>query len=317
MKELELRPPREDEAAAIADLFDAVTLAGYGTPDASEDEIRLWFTAPEVDTERDIRVAVARDGQLLGYGDVSDESRLHTRIWFDVRVRPGAGPAVAEQLLDALEPRALEFAAEAGSGEQVVLRGFAWDTEREVNGVYLGRGFEVVRHSFRMQIELDEEPPPSGWPEGIEVRTFDPEHDERAVYDAQNEGFADAWEYYPSPYEEWRHHMLGAAEFDPTLWFLATDGGEIAGICLCRGHEAETNTGWVRVLAVPPRWRRRGIAQALLRHAFREFRARGRRRVGLGVDAESTTGAIELYTRAGMRVSRKANIYDRAHPLAG
>jgi mycothiol synthase len=62
--------------------------------------------------------------------------------------------------------------------------------------------------------------------------------------------------------------------------------------------------GWVGILGVRPPWRRRGIALALLLHSFAVFRERGCTRVGLGVDAESTTGALELYERAGMHVHR-------------
>jgi ribosomal protein S18 acetylase RimI-like enzyme len=48
-------------------------------------------------------------------------------------------------------------------------------------------------------------------------------------------------------------------------------------------------------------WRRRGLGLALLRHSFQEFFRRGRRKVGLGVDASSLTGATRLYEKAGMR----------------
>lgn len=304
-----IRPPRADESEAIADLFNEISIAGYGTADTTADEIRLWFTSPEVNPETDIRVAEGADGRLLGYADVSDDGGTGTRIWFDVRELPGAG--VAGPVLDELMPRADEYAAKAAPGAQVLLRGYAPSQERTLAEMYAERGFEVVRHSYRMAIDLADEPPLPEWPEGVDVRTFD-EREERAVYAAVNEGFADMWEYVANPFEEWRHFMIGAADFDPTLWFVAVEGDEIAGVCLCRPHDpGDPDVGWIRVLAVRPPWRRRGIGQALLRHAFHEFRRRGRPRAGLGVDAESTTGALELYERAGMRVAREASIYDR------
>ena len=60
----------------------------------------------------------------------------------------------------------------------------------------------------------------------------------------------------------------------------------------------------MRVLGVLRSHRRRGIGEALLRYAFVEFKGRGFERVGLGVDAESPTGAVALYERAGMHVAR-------------
>jgi mycothiol synthase len=43
------------------------------------------------------------------------------------------------------------------------------------------------------------------------------------------------------------------------------------------------------------------VGRALLRDAFRKFWDRGEPSVGLGVDAENTTGAFQLYESAGMR----------------
>ena len=63
--------------------------------------------------------------------------------------------------------------------------------------------------------------------------------------------------------------------------------------------------GWIGTLGVRPAWRRRGLGEALLRAAFAELFARGRRRVGLGVDTENVTGALRLYERVGMRPIRQ------------
>ncbi len=72
--------------------------------------------------------------------------------------------------------------------------------------------------------------------------------------------------------------------------------------------------GWVNLLGVRRPWRRRGVALALLQHSFREFYARDRRKVGLGVDAQSLTGATRLYEKAGMRSdpSRQFVLYERS-----
>jgi ribosomal protein S18 acetylase RimI-like enzyme len=66
----------------------------------------------------------------------------------------------------------------------------------------------------------------------------------------------------------------------------------------------------VSTLGVLPAARRRGIALALLTQAFAAFQARGLERAGLWVDAESTTGAIELYRRAGMHVVERSDSWE-------
>jgi ribosomal protein S18 acetylase RimI-like enzyme len=56
------------------------------------------------------------------------------------------------------------------------------------------------------------------------------------------------------------------------------------------------------------------LATALLQHSFRDFRGRGATRVGLGVDAENTTGAVRLYEQVGMQVARRNDLYERPQP---
>jgi ribosomal protein S18 acetylase RimI-like enzyme len=105
-----------------------------------------------------------------------------------------------------------------------------------------------------------------------------------------------------------------ADHFDPTLWFVAEDGGAIAGICLCQERKGRPDVGWVDSLGVRKPWRRRGLGLAFLRHAFAELGRRGYPRAGLGVDGENTTGAVRLYERAGMHVARRSDTYQRPAP---
>jgi ribosomal protein S18 acetylase RimI-like enzyme len=106
--------------------------------------------------------------------------------------------------------------------------------------------------------------------------------------------------------------MLGDPSFDPELWFLAEDGADLAGVSLCGWHNSgDRSFGWVHVLGVRRPWRRRGLALALLRHSFAESARRGATRVGLGVDAASPTGAVGLYERAGMRVQRRTEVWEK------
>ena len=67
--------------------------------------------------------------------------------------------------------------------------------------------------------------------------------------------------------------------------------------------------GWVGMLGVRRPWRRRGLGELLLRTAFAEFARHGETRVGLGVDAESETGATRLYESAGMTLAFRINVF--------
>ena len=107
------------------------------------------------------------------------------------------------------------------------------------------------------------------------------------------------------PFEEWRElRLVKDPDFDPTLWFVVRDGDEIAAVM--RNEPDRSGAGFVGAIGVRKPWRKRGIALALLYHAFGEFYRRGKRRVALGVDAENPTGATRLYERAGMQVAFEA-----------
>jgi GNAT superfamily N-acetyltransferase len=120
-----------------------------------------------------------------------------------------------------------------------------------------------------------------------------------------NEAFRDHWGYVEIPFEEelarFMNYMNNSEDFDPSLTFLAWEGDQVVGTSLCVDHISDDpELGWVGSLGVLRPWRRRGLGLALLQHSFVELYKRGLRRVGLGVDAGSLTGALRLYENAGM-----------------
>jgi ribosomal protein S18 acetylase RimI-like enzyme len=164
-----------------------------------------------------------------------------------------------------------------------------------------------------MEIDLAEARPlpEPAWPEGISVRSADLERDARAIHAAEMDFFSDHYGFTPNPFDEWWHFRTRFFEPEPELWILAMDGNEIAGMALCASQRAgQPDLGWVSTLGVRRDWRRRGLALAILHHAFRLLDERGKQRVGLGVDAQSLTGATRLYEKAGMHVVRETYEYE-------
>ena len=112
----------------------------------------------------------------------------------------------------------------------------------------------------------------------------------------------------PADYEEWHRLMVDTYRYDRSLWWIAHDGEEIAGVAL---GVTFPDAGWVRLVGVRREFRRRGIAAALLRTAFGEFWHQGQRRVELGVDPDSEHRAQQLYERAGMQAAFELERYRR------
>jgi ribosomal protein S18 acetylase RimI-like enzyme len=85
------------------------------------------------------------------------------------------------------------------------------------------------------------------------------------------------------------------------------DGDCVAGFALGRWHlPLDRSRGVVASLAVRPAWRHRGLGFALLQNALGEFHRRGCGSVELLVDGDSLTGALRLYERAGVDITRRA-----------
>lgn len=300
---MNLRAPRADETAEVAELLTAAAEeSGLGS--VEPEEVAQWFSLPTFDVAGNFRVA-ERDGTLLAYCDLSTSFDGDTRVFMDLRSAPGAGEAAAK-VLDWACVRARELA----SGRTVLRTGVS---ERDVAKRRLleERGFAVVRHLFQMLIDFYGEPEAPRWPEGIEPAQLDPGRNDRAAFDAFQETFRDAWGFAPTPFEEWRHIRLAAYDFDPALHFLACDADEIAGLAFCVLESSRhPGYGWIDTLGVRRPWRKRGLGEALLRHAFGELQRRGCRGAGLDVDADNLTGATRLYERVGMRVVSRGRTYE-------
>ena len=133
-----------------------------------------------------------------------------------------------------------------------------------------------------------------------------------AVVEMLNACWSDTVGSHPFDMEEMRVDWASPG-FDYTQDIrLAMDGDQIAGLALCVPKDTDDpDMCWVNSLSVRRPWRRRGVALALLHHAFGEAYRRGIRKVGLGVDASSLTGATRLYEKAGMHVYRQWDAYQK------
>lgn len=289
------RRPEPADAAAIAELLNADAAAKYGEADLSSAAVADWFGIDGVE----MRV-VEGDGRLLAYADAL-RSVDGEKLWLDVHEHP-EHPGAAEPLWEELEGLA---------GPDASVRAIVSSLDESLLRQVGERGYRPLRSSFRMAVDLENGIAAPSLPDGITIRTLRP-GEERRVHEAHMTAFADHWEFEPEPYERWAQFTLGEG-FDPSLWFLAEAVDELAGIAICRLHQSgDPRRGWVGILGVVPAYRRRGLGEALLRHSFAAFAARGCDRVELGVDAENTAGAVRLYERAGMHVVRRYDTYAKA-----
>lgn len=302
---------------AIHGLEKKKSLHYAGTPGMTLERLRNEYGLPNFDPSQSVRLVEDLDGSLVALVEVWDEAEppVHPFVWISV------DPELVNQ---GLEPYLLEWgedrARQAVDRVDPELQVAMWiHCDHDVDSArraILAAGFKEIRHSFRMRIEMDEPPSQPVWPAGIHLRPYDPEQDARLVYETDEEAFQDHFgsvkEDPQVGFDRFMHHMTGDDSYDPSLWFLAVEDEELVAICICRRYGPdERDSGYVSSLGVKRDWRRRGIAQALLRHAFGGFYRRGIRKVSLGVDAESLTGATELYKKVGMSVYRQFDMFEK------
>jgi mycothiol synthase len=313
--DLSVHPPVLADAERVVALINAYDRIVLGKADQSLDELRGEWEMPTLNLEQDARIVEA-DGQVVGYAIVESEMRPG-RPFLDVFVHPDfEGRGIGEALLAWGESRARQSFTKLPADARVDLQAAAVSTDSHYKPLLTSAGMQPIRHHWRMEIELTGQPSQPAWPSGITVRPANLEQDARAVMQVRRAAFKDHWGNVERPFEEhfaeWLHIWQHGGAFDPALWFLALDGATIAGISLCRPQRGdETDLGWVVTLGVMRPYRRQGLGMALLLHSFNAFYQRGKRRVGLGVDAASLTGATRLYQRAGMHIAEQIDIYEK------
>lgn len=300
-----MRPARLEDAQTTADLINASELLDLGAPNTSAHALRRIWKAPD-HAPNDSLLVAAPDGRLVAALNRFPEGE-HL-VEFDGYVHPAArGRGIGAALLTLVETEASAHA------QAVRLTTTVWSVNTSGRRLLEAHGYALVRRWERMLIEMSAPPEPPSLPAGVTIRSFVPGQDDRAFGEAMEEAQADEWGHTSLTWEQWRYyHIESIPKLDPTLYFVAEEGGHIIGGALCSWERpGEPDVGHVRYLAVRRPWRGRGVGMALVRTIFTTFYARGKMKVGLGVDADSPTHANALYHRAGMRAISTSCIYEK------
>jgi mycothiol synthase len=295
-----MRPPHDVDAAEVAAFSNEECMAFIGVPVLNADWLRQRWTAPGVDRDRDFAVVESPDGGLCGFLSVEAEPPFAHVSALGIVAPAFHGCGLGAAIVSENERRARRFEPRADPGVPFMIHAGTLAGEARVSALLRSRGYREVRRFELRRVDFAGEPRRPPDVEGIAIRGFR-RKEARRLYDAHVEAFADHWGEGEETYEDFCHHNLDAPEFDPDLWLLAWDGDDIAGYVGALEHSREDPArGYVALLGVRRAYRRRGLGEALLLHAFAALHARGRRGAELHVDAGSLTGATRLYERVGM-----------------
>jgi mycothiol synthase len=308
---LRLRPAQWSDLEAVRQLIlDVCTADGDATVAVTSEELRNEWQTEGFELARNAWVVEDAGGRVIGYEDFNNR-HAHASLMGDGYVHPGfMGRGIGTAMLQALDARALQEMELAEPGLRVFIRNGMATGDRIARAIHEAQGYKPIRFSWRMEISLPEAPVAPAWPDGIVLKPFVLEKHNEKVFEAHEEAFSDHWGHTPGTFSRWKQRMTQRENFDPSLWFIAWDGDQVAGYSLCR---FKMGIGYVGTLGVRRPWRKHGLGMALLLHSFGELYKRGIQTVGLGVDASNPTGATRLYQKAGMHVASEYVIYEKEY----
>ena len=301
-------------------IYGCGTADGLERSEKLEDIVNTYTHLHHCDPFTDMLFAEV-DGEVVGY----------SRTWWEVE---GSGRWVGFQLGNVLpawrhrgigstllgfnEERLRQIAlqlkqtGELPADTACLLDNFVSSTEKDRIGLLERRNYEAVRYAFEMVRPNLENIPDLDLPPGVEVRPVETDH-MRLIWEASNEAFRDHWGYIPDPWEGFQQ-MMDDPDFDPSLWRVAWQGDQIAGMVLSFINKDENEMygrkrGFTENICVRRPWRRQGLAKALIASSLAALKARGMIDAGLGVDAENISGALHLYEFMGYQVVKRSTVY--------
>jgi mycothiol synthase len=290
-----LRAATDDDADRLAAFLNTCTLRHQGVARSSPADARVTLYEHSIDPAADSRLALS-DDEIVGFARVWEADQEEMRLY--ARTHPDAtGRGIGSALLAFCEGRACELTR--GSRE---LTTTSWAADDQAPGLLSARGFAPVRYFLQMRIAGEELPRRAAWPDDITVEACSEGNvEDAALYEAWRAAFTGHWgRPVQGPEAFWEERRDAGREifpFDPSLWFVSSSAGEVAGFVLC---EQNGDLGRVAELGVVDEFRGRGLGLALLTHGFHELRGRGATEIVLDVDAENVTSALRLYRKAGM-----------------
>lgn len=310
------RPWRLEDAAVITTMINAYSMHTRGRETIEEKGLAAQMQMPGINLDTDTCLVEAADGTIAAVGFAVDLAEPHVQVQATGVVRhEDQRRGIGTWLADWIEMRSRQAIDKAPADARVVVMQTVQDSEVLSKQLLEAKGYEAIRHFWRMLITFGDDRPSPIWPEGISISCFDPDVDIEGTFLANRDAFKDHWGHTDSSEEEglkrFRHRVATDPDFDPSLWFLAREGDEIVGVCLVSPVEGtDRSTGYVQSLGIRRPWRRRGLALALLQHVFAELMDRGHERCALHVDSDSLTGATRVYEKAGMQVAELNHAYE-------
>ena len=291
------------------DLAAAELTAAFGfNPDTAED-IRAWLEPPEGGRSAQLLIRDREQGALMQWwGALQEPGGELWHTW--IRTHPTVLDAVGDMLCRfgytaLLDWMRIETPPER-SGSRVH-SGIAKGDDAAGRRLR-DAGFHYERTFWEMIGSVTDSPQPAREVAGLSTGVA---RDAATVHQILSDAFTGAWGYEATPFNDWLALEKAMPGYDPDLWVLAEMDGTAVAIMILSRRSAADRALYVQELATVAPYRRRGIAAAMLRHAFDVAAAEGYDDVLLHVDSSNEHDAPTVYRRAGFEVRCAFNAFAR------
>ncbi|MBN9611154.1 MAG: hypothetical protein BGO26_13590 [Actinobacteria bacterium 69-20] len=297
-----------------AELSDLLAVADGTEEFYSAEDLAEELAEPGFDPERD-SWAVWDGALLVGYGQLRIGAELaenrFAQAYLDGGVHTGyRGRGIGVRLMDLMEARARELAADRHPGAPLRLRVPGRPGEDPVRPLVERRGYRVARYFTDMHRDLPGAPLA---PVDPGVTMYQPQWAE-PLRSAHNAAFAGHWGSTPQSAAGWRDR-LASRTFRPATSALWLDGNDVLAYALTyQWVDGELYFGQI---GTRPEARGRGLARACITAALqRAVDLSTFDSADLSVDSANPTGAGALYESVGFTAVRTMAIYlrDEAPP---
>lgn len=314
------RPMTVGDVPAVFELRRLVGLVDHPSYSLTLEEIEHEITADELDRTLDTMIGLDEAGRAVAYGIVVLQPGQETlvRSAFEGHVHPDRrGEGLDEVLLDWLEDRGLQQLA---SSDKTLPGWFVTAVPGQAPDMLdllASRGFEFRRNWFELVRDVTKPIPEIPLSGTARIETYGPQWADKTRL-ARNDAFRDHWASQPLSEQEWASHdHLPIARADLSFVVVVTDEAgedEVVAFALTDINAADWaqvgfRFGYISYVGVRRDWRGKKLAPALLSHILGAYRDAGLERAVLDVDADSPTGAVELYERIGFeKTSRSVSV---------
>lgn len=279
-----------DDLDLVTALIRECEFANTGLAEVEAEDIAGDWRRPNFDLSRDSLFVFDEDMNAAAYAEVF-ASRAEVEVLPQHRNK-GIGIFLADWV-------AIRGAQQGGTGIRQVV------SEKRTDAIELleHAGYKSSDTGWVLNIEIaDVADDNAVLPTGYTIRNFVPGVDDEKIWQVIEDSFSPWDNRPPTTVESWRALTIDRSDFRADLFPIVEFNGEIVGGAYCIDYPNDDN-GWVQQVAVHEDHRSKGLGSALLRHVFVRFRDAGRSRIGLSTD--SRTGALDLYLRIGMQVTRE------------